>query len=88
MTHIPFLLLYDCQVTQMENDQMAPLFIVKVPCPYAQLQTVITFHYNSVGQTPTFTNGGGRKGKNYKTTSKDEYCNLNHHVIKFTTIMC
>lgn len=30
------------------------------PRLYAPLQTVITFHYNSVGQTTTFTNGGKR----------------------------
>lgn len=54
--------LYGCQVIHMENDQMTPLFIVKIPCLYAPLQTVITFHYNSAGQTPTFTNGDRRTG--------------------------
>lgn len=31
------------------------------PRLYALLQTVITFHYNSVGQTTTFTNGGEQR---------------------------
>lgn len=65
----------------MRTNQTAPLFIVKVPRLNAPLQAVITFHYNSVGQTPTFTNGGGRTDSIIANNRKYGYLNIYLHFL-------
>lgn len=56
------------KVTQSESYHVTPPFIVRAPCLYAQLKTVITFHYCKVDHTPGFTSGGG---SSYRMSSID-----------------
>ena len=35
--------------TELVSSWVTPLYVVKVPCLYAQLKTVITFHYCTDG---------------------------------------
>lgn len=59
-SHICLFLLLSVSLrnTQLASYYITPLYIVKVPCLYAQLQTVITFHYWRVDPTKSYRRGG------------------------------
>lgn len=57
------------KVTQSESYHVTPPFIVRAPCLYAQLKTVITFHYCKVDRTPSSTSRGG--GSSYRMSYID-----------------
>lgn len=42
----------------MARYHVTPLYILKVTCLYAQLKTVITFHYCKVDRSTSYDSGG------------------------------
>lgn len=56
---LPFSLNLALKSRSVGSQNVTPLFIVRGPCLYARLKTVITFHYCWASRTPGSERGGG-----------------------------